>query len=474
MIGPTIRQSSLFFVPLASQISLLKDDLLEPMDSLLDHPELVDLVRQRLATRRPRSARTGRPSIAPDRLLRCLVLKHLKGYSFRELERELRANLVYRRFTRFDADPTPDFTTLCRTFALMGPSLTEQVHRRVVGVAQEKRVAAGRKLRSDTTAVESNVHYPTDSTLLADGVRVLTRSLKRIVEECKPGAVAVVNHARSVKLRLLEISRAAKSLTDTNRERLTESYRKLVGLTRGVVQQATEVVEDLQAGRLPVVGSIVRVLLNDIQLRHFLPLLRRVIAQTEERIFRGNCHVVGKVLSLFEAHTQTIRKGKVHKPTEFGRLVRIDEVESGIVSQYEVLEGNAADTNAWIPALEQHEGHFGRVPEMATADRGYYSAQNERDAKARGVKRVALPARGRLSKARAKLQKERWFQRALRWRAGIEATISTLKHPFSMARATYKGEYGFKRYVGWCVITKNLVSIARALVQRKANVEQVH
>src|SRR5436309_9463322 len=168
MIGPTIRQSSLFFVPLASQISLLKDDLLEPMDSLLDHPELVDLVRQRLATRRPRSARTGRPSIAPDRLLRCLVLKHLKGYSFRQLERELRANLVYRRFTRVDADPTPDFTTLCRTFALMGPSLTEQVHRRVVGVAQEKRVAAGRKLRSDTTAVESNVHYPTDSTLLAD------------------------------------------------------------------------------------------------------------------------------------------------------------------------------------------------------------------------------------------------------------------------------------------------------------------
>src|SRR6266542_6866896 len=152
MIGPVTRQSSLFYVPLARQAVLLKDDLLDPVDALLDDPELVSLVRQSLASRSPLSPRTGRPGIAPDRLLRCSALKHLKGYSFRELERELRANLVYRRFTRFDADPTPDFTPLCRTFALMGPSLTEQVHRRVVGVAQEKRVAAGRKLRSDTTA----------------------------------------------------------------------------------------------------------------------------------------------------------------------------------------------------------------------------------------------------------------------------------------------------------------------------------
>jgi len=198
-----------------------------------------------------------------------------------------------------------------------------------------------------------------------------------------------------------------------------------------------------------------------------MPLVQRVIAQTEERILRGNRHVTDKVLSLFEPHTRAIRKGKAHKPTEFGRLVRIDEVEGGIVSQCEVLEGNPADTNAWSPALEQHEANFGRPPDMATGDRGYYSARNEREAKARGVKRVALPTRGRLSQARATLQKERWFQRALRWRAGIEATISTLKHPFSMVRATYKGDYGFQRYVGWCVITKNLVSIARALVRRK-------
>jgi IS5 family transposase len=190
-------------------------------------------------------------------------------------------------------------------------------------------------------------------------------------------------------------------------------------------------------------------------------LVEKVITQTRQRVWGGNRHVSGKVLSLFEPHTQVIRKGKAHKPNEFGRLVRIDEVENGIVSGYAVLQGNAADTNSWLPALQQHQACFGRAPEMATADRGFFSVHNEGEAEALGVKHVALPAPGRLSLSRAQRQKQRWFKRALRWRAGCEATISTLKHPFSMLRAGYKGERGFQRYVGWSVITKNLFSIAR-------------
>jgi IS5 family transposase len=458
----------LFYVPLARQAALLKDDLLDPVDSLLDDPELVSLFRLRLASRRPLSARTGRPGIAPDRLLRCCVLKHLKGWSFRVLERELRSNLIYRRFTRFDADPTPNYSTFSRCFGLLGTDVTQRIHERVVVKAREEQVARGRKLRTDTTVVESNVHYPTDSALLGDGIRVLTRSLQSIAEQCASGAVPVVNHVRAVKRRLLEINRAAKSVAEASRQRLKDSYGGLLKLTRGVLRQARGVVEALQAGRLPVVGSVITVLAHEQQLQHFIPLVEKGIVQTRERVFYGNRHVEGKVLSLFEPHTQAIRKGKAHKPTEFGRLVRLDEVENGIVSRYEVLEGNPADTKAWSAALQDHQMSFGRPPRMATADRGYFAAKNEQDAKASGVERVALPARGRLSKSRAKLQKERWFQRALRWRAGIEARISTLKHPFSMQRATYKGDEGFQRYVGWCVITQNLVSMARTLVRRKA------
>ena len=467
MLSSTTHQSWLFFLPLSQQTALLKDDLLDPVDQLLDDPELVELVRHCLAARCPASTHTGRPGISPDRLLRCCVLKHLKGWSFRELERELRSNLIYRCFTRFDAEVTPDFSTFCRTFALLSPAVTEKLHRRVVDRARQQGVAQGRKLRTDTTVVETNVHYPTDSTLLGDGIRVLSRSLARIAGQCKRGTVEVIHHGRAVKHRLLEISRAAKCLNETSRERMQSSYQKLLALTRGVVRQAEEVLERWKSRRLRVVGSLLQVETQVGQLRHFLPWIEKVINQTKQRLWRGDRHVAGKVLSLFEPHTQVIRKGKAHKPNEFGRLVRIDEVENGIVSGYQVLEGNAADTNSWMPALKQHQVSFGRVPGMATADRGFFSGQNEREAEALGIKHVALPATGRLSRTRAQRQKQRWFKRALRWRAGCEATISTLKHPFSMSRARYKGEHGFQRYVGWSVITKNLFSIARWQEQRK-------
>jgi transposase, IS5 family len=467
MVASINHQSWLFFLPLARQASLLKDDLLDPVDHLLDDEELIERVRQCLLTRYPKSARTGRPGMAPDRLLRCCVLKHLKGWSFRELERELRSNLIYRRFTHFDAEAVPRHNCFSRLFAMLSPEVTQKIHQRVVGLAREGGVAPGRKMRTDTTCVESNIHYPTDSSLLGDGIRVLSRSLARIAQQCKRGTVAVVNHGRAVKYRLLEISRAAKTQTHASQQRMRDSYEKLLATTRAVVRQATEVLETWQKGKLKVVNNVLAVAVQMGQLRQFVPLVKRVMGQTQERLWQGNTHVVDKVLSLFEPHTVVIRKGKAHKPNEFGRLVRIDEVENGIVSGYEVLVGNSADTTSFLPALQQHQAVFGRLPEMAVADRGFFSAHNEQEAEELGVKKVALPARGRLSQKRSARQKQRWFRRALRWRAGSESTISTLKHPFSMLRALYKGERGFQRYVGWSVITKNLFSIARWQERRK-------
>jgi IS5 family transposase len=464
MVTNTSRQHALFYAPLDRQASLIKDDLLEPIDQLLDDSELVDLVRSRLENRRRLSARTGRPAIAPDRLLRCCVLKHLKAWSFRELERELRCNLVYRRFTRFDADPTPDFTTLSRNFALLGEGVMQAIHERIVLMGKANGVVAGAKLRVDTTVVETNIHHPTDSTLLADGVRVLTRTLKRIAKECEPATMAVVDHARAVKRRVLEITRAARGFTDSSKQRMKESYQGLVKLTEGVLEQATGVIEGAD---LVVVGSMLKVGVLIEQLRHFAGLVAKVIEQTRQRVFEGNRFVADKVLSLFEPHTQVIRKGKAHKPTEFGRLVRIDEVENGVISHIEVLKGNPADTTSWEPALRAHVDTFRRPPRMATADRGFFSAANERIAKKKfGVKRVGLPVRGRLSQKRRSLQKSRWFRRVQKWRSGVEARIATLKHRFGMARARYKGAGGFDRYVQWCTISHNLVSIARTSVRR--------
>jgi transposase, IS5 family len=278
MIASSSHQAWLFDSPLARQAALLKDDLLDPVDQLLDDPALVDWVRQCLAECSPGSTRTGRTGMAPDRLLRGCVMKHLKGWSFRDLEPELRSNLVYRRFTHFDADITPDFSVFSRSFALLTPAVTAEIHHRVVSLACGQGVAQGQKLRTDTTCVESDVHYPTDSSLLGDGIRMLSGSLQRIAGECKSGALKVVDQGRAVKHRLLEISRAAKSLTEGNQKRMRDSYQKLMGLTRRVVRQAGEVVQQAAKGGLKVVGNLWRVEAQVGQLRSFLPLVEKVIA----------------------------------------------------------------------------------------------------------------------------------------------------------------------------------------------------
>src|SRR5881409_2981506 len=189
MIGHTTRQASLFYFAFAKEAAAITDELLDPLDEILQDGQLLDLASEALAKRRARSADFGRPSIAPDRLLRSVVLKHLKQWSFRQLEKELRASLLYRRFTRFYEDPIPDFSSFSRTFGLFGKDGTAQVHARVVQIAREQSAAQGQRLRTDTTTVETNIHYPTDSSLLADGIRVLTRGLKRIGAACEAGAL---------------------------------------------------------------------------------------------------------------------------------------------------------------------------------------------------------------------------------------------------------------------------------------------
>ena len=463
MVGSTTRQASLFYLAFAKDILAITDEVLDPLDSLLEDPQLVQLAAQALAQRRARSEDFGRPSIAPDRLLRCVVLKHLKDWSFRQLQRELRTSLLYRRFTRFYEDPIPHFTCLSRTFGLFGKERTAQVHARVVQLAKEQGVAKGAKLRTDTTAVETNIHHPTDSSLLADTLRVLTRSLRRLGVACQQGAVVAVDHQRAAKRRVLEICRAAKTRTAAGQQRLKEAYGKLLSLTGKVVKQTTSVLADLKSGKLAADAShLAELLAAEAQLRHYLPLTQKVMAQTQARIFQGQTNYPGKILSLFEEHTVVIRKGKAHKPNEFGRLVRLDEVENGIVSHYSVAMTNQADVQQWKPALEQHVIIFGRAPYLAAGDRGFWSAGNEKVAEELGVKRTVLPGRGRLSKSRAARQKERWFRRGQGWRAGAEGRISTLKHGFGMERAFYKGDVGFERYVGCCVLTQNLAAIVRA------------
>ena len=237
--------------------------------------------------------------------------------------------------------------------------------------------------------------------------------------------------------------------------------------TRAVVRDAATMVRRI-GHRLPTVTLDVQRSLRSAQeqLRQMRPVVQRVLAQTRARIIGGDTHVPDKVLSIFEPHTETIRKGKIARPNEFGKLVTIQESEHQIVTAYEVHTRRPADVTLWTPALDRHQTIFGRSPDIAVADRGFSSARNEQAAIDRGVRRVILPRCGPKSSARRAYERQRWFRRGQRWRVGCEGRISVLKRRHGLNRCRYHGLDGMHRWVGLGVIADNLVNTATFLNAR--------
>jgi IS5 family transposase len=306
--------------------------------------------------------------------------------------------------------------------------------------------------------VETHIHYPTDSSLLTDGIRVVTRTLKRIEAVIGRGRRAVRHRLRSAQRRGFEIKAFARS--PKTRDGLVRSYRRLLATTRAVLRDADTMTRRV-GQRLRTLDDRTRHRLTRLQaqVRRVRPLLRRVIAQTRARVLHGDTHVADKVMSLFEPHTEGIRKGQVVKPTEFGKLVTIQEAEHQIVTAYAVHAERPADQTLWVPALEAHQQTVGRAPSLAAADRGFGSAANEQAAIDRGVRRIVLPRPGRKSETRRAYERQRWFRRGQRWRVGCEGRMSVLKRRHGLQRCLYHGHEGMERWVGLGVIAGNLLVI---------------
>ncbi len=422
-------------------------------------------VYEALASRWTNSRTRGRRGTPVDVLIRLLVLKHMRNWSYAVLEREVRSNLVYRQFTRVGSAKVPDAKTLGKLGIALGPEAIEQIHRRVVAIAQENEIISGRRMRVDTTVVETDIHYPTDASLLGDGVRVLTRTMKRITKLAGAAGAKLRDRARSTRRCLLQIGRASRSRAEQGRERMLQSYRRLMTITGRVVGQAKRFAREVAQG-IKRCGDLVdqaAVQADRTYLETMIPRVQQVLRQTRERIDRGNTHAPGKIVSLFEPHTEIICKGKAGKPTEFGKMVKIQEAEAQIVTHYEVYDQRPSDSDLLIPALDIHEQLFGRMPRPVTADAGFFSARNEAAAHQRGVKRVAIPNLGTKSVERRTMQKKRWFRNAQKWRTGCEGRISLLKRRHGLNRCRYKGPSGIKRWVGLGVIADNLINIARAM-----------
>jgi IS5 family transposase len=449
------------------RLALRFEPELAVVDRLLDDDVLFRLVRDDLVRRRPRTAETGRPSTPVEVVLRLLVVKHLHGWSYEQTERFVADSLVLRQFCRLALEPVPHHTTLLRWANLVRPATMHELLDRVVELARAARVTRGRKLRVDGTVVETDVHHPSDSTLLADAVRVLGRAVRR--------ARAVVGGAAGAAGRLFrDRTRGAAALargigatmvhgrTDRERER-HRLYERLLVVARASQRQVAQV-RPLLDGAAGAAAARLRAALD-----RFAPLAERVVSQAERRVLRGEkVPAADKVLSLFEPHTALIRRGKARQPAEFGRKVWLDEVDGGVVTRFALLAGNASDRLQVAPSLTHHAACFGRPPDLVAADRGAYSPENEQAAGALGVRRVCLPLPGHARPARRAHERQRWFRRARRFRTGIEGRISLLRRCFGLRRCRYRGEAGMERWVGWGLIAHDLRAIGRAATRRAA------
>lgn len=435
-------------------------------DKLLEDEELIELVYEAQGERHEHSSTRGRSQTPAEMALRLLLLKHLRNWSFDTLEREVTMNLAYRDFTRIGLGKVPDAKTLARIAQALGGEVMAKLHERLVAMAQEKGAVQGRKLRVDTTVVETNIHYPTDSSLLGDGTRFMTRTMKKI-EQRSQGKLKrkVRNRMRSVNKRVIAIATASRHRGPEGEQKRKKEYRELLRMSRQILNDAKRVmveIEGMSARRkkeLRLLGESLATMAGRV---------RQVVKQTKARIFDGLTQSPGKIVSVFEPHTEIIRKGKASKPTEFGKLVQLQEAENQIITHYDVFDERPSDRELLLGAVEAHERKLGRLPQLVTADAGYYSLAQERAVQEKGVKWVAVPNRSTRSGERKQMEKSRWFKKAQRWRTGCEGRISVAKRRHGLRRCLYRGIDGMKRWVGLGVLADNLINIGKCLAMANA------
>jgi transposase, IS5 family len=430
---------------------------LAKVDAYLEDEKLYWLIKKDLSKRWPKTMETGRNSTPVEVVLRMLVVKRLYGYSYEDTIERVKDSLNLRRFCRVYLNDVPVDTTLIRWANLIQPKTLEKFNQRIVQLAVERKVTSGRKLRTDGTVVESHICAPSDNRLLADGVRVLARTVVRARAFVKQTIQEPFEDFTQTARQLArQIGETLHKKTDAARLAGRQQYQELLDLTRKTVEWAGTTKKQLLKCREAKAQRLVETL------ETFLPRTQQVMDQTMRRILQGEqVPASEKIVSLFEEHTDIIRRGKQSRPVEYGHKIWLNEVEGGLVSHYRILAGNPSDEQQWKPSLKAHLKTFHQPPRQASGDRGLFSAANEQLAHELGVKHVILPQRGYRSKARLNHEHKAWFVKGRHWHAGVEGRISVLKRAHDLGRCLAHGLTGFQCWVGWGVIAGNLAVLGR-------------
>jgi transposase, IS5 family len=436
------------------------DPELVKIDAYLEDEKLFRMIKKDLEQRHPKTKTTGRYSAPVDVILRMLVVRRLYDYSYEATEKRVRDSLSLRQFCRVYLNDVPDDTALIRWSNLIKPKTLEAFNQRIVELAVDRKVTKGKKLRTDGTVVEGNIHPPSDGRLLSDSVRVLTRTIQRgrsLLEgagkRVKAGFVDLTQQAKQASRQIGETLRSKKEAARTLGR---QQYERLLEMTEQTLTWATETAKSLRQQKQQKAKRLAETL------DHFVPLAKQVIEQTTRRILKQEkVPAAEKIVSLFEEHTDIICRGKEARPVEYGHKIWLNEVDGGLVSHYRVLDGNPSDEQQWVPSLKAHIKTFQHPPDQASGDRGLSSEPNEKTAHDLGVRHVILPKRGYRSKERLKHEHKAWFVKGRHWHSGVEGRISVLKRAHGLGRCLAHGRTGFQGWVGWGVIAGNLAVLGR-------------
>jgi IS5 family transposase len=410
-----------------------------------EHRALLSLVSSDL--RRHGVQETGRHGLPAEAVLRCALLKQYRQLSYEELAFHLEDSASFRAFARLPFSWSPKKSVLHKTISAVGAASWEAINRAVVSSARQEKLESAAVVRIDSTVTKALMHAPTDSSLLWDAVRVMVRLLEQA--SALPGAPPIIwrNHRRLAKKRALAIRYSR------GKEQKAKLYRELIAATRATVTALQHA-----AQRLAACATLEAEIWRG-QVRHYLPLIARIITQAERRVLAGEAVPAGeKLVSLFETHADIIVKGG--RDVHYGHKLNLTTGRSGLILDVVVEAGNPADAERFLPMLERHIALHGAPPRQTAGDGGYASLDNLTQAKALGVHDVAFHKKRGLTIE--DMVKSRWVYRKLRnFRAGIEANISCLKRAFGLARCTWRGLAHFKAYVWSSVVAYNLTLVAR-------------
>ena len=447
------HQMHLDFIPMDAE----KIEELETMNKILKKTDrLLDLVTADLAEEV--EPHLGRPGMSAEQVLRMALVKQMYELSYEKLYDRVHDSIALRKFCRYEFELPPKASTLQENIKKIRPETFEAVNRALLKYAQQEGIENGKQIRIDTTAVEADIHYPTDSSLIRDGVRVITRILGRARTVFPRAGIEFHNRTRAVKKLAFAIANA-------------KSEKKRLGLYRKLLKYGEEVLcyarsgarkltllqenADEQEAALIVAGELVR----------YAELLAQVIEQTKRRVIQGEKVPAGeKVVSLFETHADIIEKGG--RETVFGHKVCLTAGKSSLVTDCLIEEGNSADTGFFPEALERHRKLYGYAPVSTATDGGFASRDNAEYALNMGVKNVSF------SKCVGKTLQELLPSGAvhkllMKFRAGIEGIISALKRGVGLARCLWKGWESFQAYVWSAIFAHNLKILTRLARSRK-------